>query len=40
MALVKKEGPGVGKAWFLGLAAGGGRETSLSLLHHREMFRD
>lgn len=29
-----------GIAWILRLPAGGGRETSLPLLHHLEMFRD
>lgn len=38
--MAKKEGPDVGEEMVLGSAAGGSRETSLPLLHHREMFWD
>ena len=40
LAVAKKEGHVVGKTMVLGVAAGGGRETSLPLLHHHEMFRE
>ncbi|KAL6491146.1 hypothetical protein MHYP_G00014910 [Metynnis hypsauchen] len=40
LAVAEKEGQVVGERRVLGVAAGGGRETSLPLLHHHEMFRD
>ena len=40
LAVAKKEGHVVGKTRVLGVAAEGGRETSLPLLHHREMFKE
>lgn len=40
LALTPKKGQGVGKRGILWLAAGSGREMSLPLLHHLEMFWD
>ena len=40
LAVAEKEGHVLGKTRVLGVAAGAGRETSLPLLHHSEMFQE
>ncbi len=40
LAMASEKRQEMGDRRILGLAAGGGRETSLPLLHHPEMFRD